>query len=53
MKILMGVNSRSPCEPIFKALKILTIAAEHTFALITLLAYNFEYFILSSPIHSI
>jgi len=49
----MGVNSRSPCEPIFKALKILTVAAEYIFSLITLLAHNFQYFTLNSLIHSI
>jgi hypothetical protein len=49
----MRVNSRSPCEPTFKALKILTVAAEYIFSLITLLAHNFEHFTLNSSIHSI
>jgi hypothetical protein len=53
MRILMGVNSRSPCEPIFKALKILTVAAEYIFSLVTLLAHTFEHFTLNSSIHSI
>lgn len=49
----MGVNSRSPCEPIFKPLKISTVAAECIFSLITLLAHIFEYFTLNSSTHSI
>jgi len=53
MRILMAVNSKSPCEPIFKALKIPTVAAEYIFSLITLLAHNFEYFTLNSSIHRI
>jgi len=48
----MGVNSKSSCEPIFKALKIFTVAVEYIFSLITLLAHNFEYFILNSSIYS-
>ena len=29
MRIMMGVNSRSSCQPIFKALQIMTVAAQH------------------------
>jgi hypothetical protein len=44
MRTIMGVNSRSSCRPIIKALKILVISAQYTLSLMTILSHDFEYF---------
>jgi len=41
-----GVSSSSPCRPMFKALKILMVAAQYILSLMTFLAHNLEYFTL-------
>jgi len=41
MRTMLGVNSRSSCRPIIKALKILMISALCTLSLMTILAHDF------------
>jgi hypothetical protein len=49
----MGVNSRSSSLPVFRALKILTVAAQHVLSLMIFQAYNLEYFTFNYLINSI
>jgi len=51
MRIMLWVNSRSSCQPIFKALQIMTVAAQNILSLMTFWAHHFIYFTFNNSIH--
>ena len=52
MRVMMGVNSRSSRQPVFKALQIMTVAAQYILSLMTFCAHHLEYFTFNNSIHS-
>ena len=53
MRIMMRVHSISSFRPIFKALKILKVAAQYGLSLMAYPARNLEHFIFNNSIHSV
>jgi hypothetical protein len=53
IRIMMGFNSRSSSLPVFRALKILTVAAQYILSLMIFQAYNLEYLTFNNLIYSI
>ena len=53
VRIMMGFNSRSSNLPVFRALKILTVAAQYILSLMIFQAYNLEYFTFNNLIYSV
>jgi hypothetical protein len=52
-RIMVAVNSRSSCRPIFKAFKMLTIASQYILTLMTCLAHNLANFTFGNSLHGI
>jgi hypothetical protein len=52
LRIMMGINHRNSCRPVFKELNILTFASQYTLSLVTFVKNNLELFTFNCTVHN-
>jgi hypothetical protein len=51
LRIMVGINQRNSCRPVFKELNILTLASQYILSLMTFVKNNLELFTFSCTVH--
>jgi hypothetical protein len=52
LRIMVGINHRNSCRPVFKELNILTLASQYILSLITFVKNNLELFTFNCTAHN-
>jgi hypothetical protein len=52
LRVMMGINHRNSCRPVFKELNILTLASQYILSLMTFVKNNLELFTFNCTVHT-